>query len=150
MAYFVTGATGFIGSNLIPLLLERTANKRGAAGHIHLLVRESSMPRMQQRIESWTKGDPAMGKRLKPLLGVAPEAIAKLNERPITHFFHLAAIYDMTAGDELNQLANISIFASGRRSQTSNVGRSSPATVNWGTIEDSSRWFSNNSMIRRF
>jgi NAD(P)-dependent dehydrogenase (short-subunit alcohol dehydrogenase family)/thioester reductase-like protein len=115
MAYFVTGATGFIGSNLIPLLLERTAGKRGAAGHIHLLVRESSMPRMQQRIEGWTKGDPAMRKRLKPvigdlhepLLGVSPEAIAKLNERPITHFFHLAAIYDMTAGDEVNQLANI-------------------------------------------
>ena len=45
MAYFVTGATGFIGSNLIPLLLERTARKRGAAGEIHLLVRESSLAR---------------------------------------------------------------------------------------------------------
>ena len=115
MAYFVTGATGFIGSNLIPLLLERTAGKRGAAGHIHLLVRESSMPRMEQRIAGWTKGDATARKRLKPvagdlhepLLGVAPEAIAALSERGIAHLFHLAAIYDMTAGAEVNQLANI-------------------------------------------
>jgi NAD(P)-dependent dehydrogenase (short-subunit alcohol dehydrogenase family)/thioester reductase-like protein len=115
MAYFVTGATGFIGSNLIPLLLERTAGKRGAAGHIHLLVRESSMPRMQQRIDSWAKNDPAARKRLKPvigdlhepLLGIATEDTAALGERGVTHFFHLAAIYDMTAGAEVNQLANI-------------------------------------------
>jgi NAD(P)-dependent dehydrogenase (short-subunit alcohol dehydrogenase family)/thioester reductase-like protein len=115
MAYFVTGATGFIGSNLIPLLLERTAGKRGAAGHIHLLVRESSLTRMEQRIAGWTKGDATARKRLKPvvgdlhepLLGVAPEAIAALSERGIAHVFHLAAIYDMTAGAEVNQLANI-------------------------------------------
>jgi NAD(P)-dependent dehydrogenase (short-subunit alcohol dehydrogenase family)/thioester reductase-like protein len=115
VAYFVTGATGFIGSNLIPLLLERTAAKRGAAGHIHLLVRESSLPRMEKRIESWTKGDAAARKRLKPvvgdlhepLLGLSSEAVAGLAERGISHFFHLAAIYDMTAGDEVNQLANI-------------------------------------------
>ncbi len=30
MAYFVTGATGFIGGNLVPLLLKRTARQRGA------------------------------------------------------------------------------------------------------------------------
>jgi short-subunit dehydrogenase/thioester reductase-like protein len=115
MAYFVTGATGFIGSNLIPLLLERTASRRGPSGHIHLLVRESSLPRMQARIESWTKGDAAARKRIRPvlgdlhepLLGVAAEAIAGLDQQPISHFFHLAAIYDMTAGDEVNQLANI-------------------------------------------
>ncbi|HWE59490.1 MAG TPA: SDR family oxidoreductase [Solirubrobacteraceae bacterium] len=115
MAYFVTGATGFIGSNLIPLLLERAAGKRGAAGHIHLLVRESSLPRMERRLAGWTKGDATARKRLKPvvgdlhepLLGVAPEAIAALSERGIAHVFHLAAIYDMTAGAEVNQLANI-------------------------------------------
>ncbi|MGH2835958.1 MAG: SDR family oxidoreductase, partial [Solirubrobacteraceae bacterium] len=115
MAYFVTGATGFIGSNLIPLLLERTTGRRGAAGHIHLLVRESSLPRMERRIEGWGRGDAAVRRRLRPVvgdlhepsLGVAPAVVAALSEREIKHFFHLGAIYDMTAGDELNQLANI-------------------------------------------
>ena len=115
MAYFVTGATGFIGSNLIPLLLKRTARKRGTAGQIHMLVRESSLARMERRIDAWAVTNPAARVRLKPvvgdlhepLLGIDPETIALLRERGIAHFFHLAAIYDMTAGDEVNQLANV-------------------------------------------
>ena len=115
MAYFVTGATGFIGSNLIPLLLERTARRRGAAAEIHLLVRESSLARMQRRIDAWAAANPAARRRLKPVvgdlyepsLGVSAQTAAALRERGIMHFFHLAAIYDMTAGDEVNQLANV-------------------------------------------
>ncbi len=115
MAYFVTGATGFIGNNLIPLLLARTAGRRGAAGEIHMLVRESSLVRMEHRIDTWAASDPTVRKRLKPvvgdlyepLLGIAPQTSAALRQRGIAHFFHLAAIYDMTAGDEVNQLANV-------------------------------------------
>ena len=43
----------------------------------------------------------------EPLLGIDPETIAALREQGIAHFFHLAAIYDMTAGAEVNQLANV-------------------------------------------
>ncbi|HET9093643.1 MAG TPA: SDR family oxidoreductase [Solirubrobacteraceae bacterium] len=115
MAYFVTGATGFIGSHLIPLLLQRTAGRRGASGHLHLLVRESSLPRLEHRIGEWARGDAALARRLRPvvgdlhepLLGVAPETIETLAAARVAHFFHLAAIYDMTAGAELNQLSNI-------------------------------------------
>src|SRR5579875_3184630 len=109
MAYFVTGATGFIGSNLIPLLLKRTVRRRGTAGHIHMLVRESSLGRMEQMIDAWAVTNPAARTRLKPvvgdlhepLLGIDSETIELLRERGILHFFHLAAIYDMTAGDEV-------------------------------------------------
>jgi NAD(P)-dependent dehydrogenase (short-subunit alcohol dehydrogenase family)/thioester reductase-like protein len=115
MAYFVTGATGFIGSNLIPLLLKRTMRSRGAAGEIHMLVRESSVARMERRIDAWAMFNPAARTRLKPvvgdlhepLLGIDEETISLLRERGIAHFFHLAAIYDMTAGNEVNQLANV-------------------------------------------
>ena len=38
MAYFVTGATGFIGRNLVQRLLSRTARKQGSAGDIYVLM----------------------------------------------------------------------------------------------------------------
>ncbi|HWJ50635.1 MAG TPA: SDR family oxidoreductase, partial [Solirubrobacteraceae bacterium] len=40
MAYFVTGATGFIGSRLVERLLDKRQGK------IYVLVRESSKPRL--------------------------------------------------------------------------------------------------------
>ena len=40
MAYFVTGATGFIGRRLIELLLEKRQGK------VYVLVRESSLKRL--------------------------------------------------------------------------------------------------------
>ena len=90
MTYFVTGATGFIGRHLVERLLERD-------GDIHVLVREES----QEKLEALGWGDrvkPVIGDLSQPSLGVSDEDKQAL--QGVDHFFHLAAIYDMTADDE--------------------------------------------------
>ncbi|MBA3808103.1 MAG: SDR family oxidoreductase [Solirubrobacterales bacterium] len=109
MAYFVTGATGFIGSRLVERLLE---NRQGK---IYMLVRESSKPRLDDLIERWsllagnsaaTRVQPVVGDLRRPLLGVEQEQIDELSGK-VTHFFHLAAVYDMTAPAERNNAVNV-------------------------------------------
>ena len=66
MAYFVTGATGFIGRHLVERLLERD-------GEIHVLVREASRPRLDALIERWGAQDrvhPVVGDLDQPHLGL--------------------------------------------------------------------------------
>src|SRR4051795_6473252 len=105
MAYFVTGATGFIGRHLVEQLLKRD-------GEIYVLVREGSLDKLQERIDQW---GPEAKERVKPVtgdlgekrLGVGDEQVAELKAAGIDHFFHLAAIYDMTADDERNEELNV-------------------------------------------
>jgi thioester reductase-like protein len=109
MGYFVTGATGFIGSRLVERLLEKRQ------GTIYVLVRESSKPRLNDLIERWSmlvgssaaeRVQPVVGDLRRPLLGVEKEQIAELIGN-VTHFFHLAAVYDMTAPAERNNAVNV-------------------------------------------
>jgi NAD(P)-dependent dehydrogenase (short-subunit alcohol dehydrogenase family) len=104
MSYFVTGATGFIGRFLVNELL---ANRDG---EIYLLCREGSRARLDALItQKWGGSSrlvPVVGDLRADRLGVDPEWIAEQRGR-IDHFFHLAAIYDMTASDELNETLNV-------------------------------------------
>ena len=103
MAYFVTGATGFIGRHLVQELL---GNRDG---DVFVLVREGSRERLQDLIASWPDGErvkPVVGDLAEPLLGVDPGWIDAHKGR-IDHVFHLAAIYDMTAGEEVNDRMNV-------------------------------------------
>ena len=104
MAYFVTGATGFIGRHLVERLLERE-------GDIHVLVRARSQNRLDALIERWgaraaQRVKPVLGDLAQPRLGVCDEQIAALGGQ-VEHFFHLAAIYDMTAPEEVNERLNV-------------------------------------------
>jgi NAD(P)-dependent dehydrogenase (short-subunit alcohol dehydrogenase family) len=102
MSYFVTGATGFIGRHLVERLLERE-------GDIHVLVREGSEDKLDRlRAAAGDRADrikPVKGDLSEPLLGVSEEDRAAL--KGVEHFFHLAAIYDMTADEERNKRLNV-------------------------------------------
>ncbi len=103
MAYFVTGATGFIGRHLVAELLENRDDE------IFVLVRNGSQARMEALIRSW--GHPhrvttVVGDLTRPGLGV-PAGWVKQHRGSIDHFFHLAALYDMTAPSELNEQLNV-------------------------------------------
>jgi thioester reductase-like protein len=102
MAYFVTGATGFIGRFLVERLLERE-------GDIHVLVRAGSRGRLDALVERWGAGDrvkPVVGDLAEERLGIDPFWIAE-HAGAIDHVFHLAAVYDMAADEERNQVANV-------------------------------------------
>ena len=103
MAYFVTGATGFIGRHLVQELIDHRE------GTIHLLCREGSLPRLERLIEQWGGSErlvPVIGDLRAPMLGVDEAWIAS-HRGEIDHFFHLAAIYDMTASAEMNEELNV-------------------------------------------
>ena len=103
MTYFVTGATGFIGRFLVQELLD---NRQG---EIFVLVRDGSQAKLDRLIASWghpKRVTPVVGDISAPALGVDPAWVAA-HRGKIEHFFHLAAIYDITAGDEVNDRLNI-------------------------------------------
>ncbi len=103
MGYFVTGATGFIGRHLVAELLDHRE------GEIFVLVRPGSRARMEMLLRRWDAGSrvvPVEGDLTKPRLGL-PRAWIREHRGTIDHFFHLAAIYDMTAPDELNETLNV-------------------------------------------
>lgn len=99
MNYFVTGITGFIGQQFLQELSKRD-------GKIYALVRESSVKKIEKlRFENGLSEDQLVavtGDLSAPLCGVDVDALDNVD-----HFFHVGAVYDLTANQEQQAAANI-------------------------------------------
>jgi thioester reductase-like protein len=102
VSVFITGVTGFIGRRLLERLLARD-------GDVYALARSQSVGKLEELAQRLGAGDrvrPVVGDLSAPMLGIDPEWVRE-HAGEVEHVFHLAAIYDMEASDEANELANV-------------------------------------------
>jgi len=104
MQYFITGATGFIGKRLVARLLEREGAR------IFFLVRQRDPERLQALYDFWgcddTRATPVVGDLTQDMLGVSAADRRKLGKKT-THFFHVAAVYDLSADADRQLQVNV-------------------------------------------
>ena len=102
LTVLVTGATGFIGRHLVQELVDHRD------GTVYVLCREASLERMHALVRGWgaDRVVPVVGDLGTDGLGVDQGWVAE-HRGEVNHFFHLAAIYDMTADDATNEELNV-------------------------------------------
>ncbi|WP_036826463.1 SDR family oxidoreductase, partial [Photobacterium sanctipauli] len=104
MNYFITGATGFIGSQLLQRLAKRPGDiyilsyDQLSDDRLNALIEKHSLPK--------NKFHTIKGSITEPNLGISAEDTKAFTGK-IDQFFHLAAIYDLQADEEDMMRANI-------------------------------------------
>lgn len=102
--YFVTGAFGFIVKRLVKKLLERKGST------VYFLVRKESANKVAALRAYWgvsaARAVAVRGDLINKKLDVIADDIKKLKGH-IDHFYHLAAVYDLSADGESEVAGNI-------------------------------------------
>ncbi len=106
-AIFFTGFPGFLGSELLPRVLERSAGSEAVC-----LVQPKYAPLAQERLEQIILAHPPLAGRVRIVEGdiAAPDlglAGAAALEARIVEIFHLAAIYDLSVGRDAAMRVNV-------------------------------------------
>ncbi|MEM8715857.1 MAG: SDR family oxidoreductase [Cyanobacteria bacterium P01_G01_bin.4] len=103
MNYFVTGLTGFIGNQLLEYLAKRE-------GTVYALVRPSSQTTIRELRHRYHLSEQQLvaieGDLTQPLCGLQEKDINELKAK-VDKFYHLGAIYNLTADAEAQQRANV-------------------------------------------
>jgi NAD(P)-dependent dehydrogenase (short-subunit alcohol dehydrogenase family) len=104
MNYLITGATGFIGQHLVERLLRREKTV------VHALVRPASVYKIAELRNKLGVSEKQLvalpGSLDQPLLGLDSKQRKALRGK-VDHFFHLAAIYDLTMDAASQEKANV-------------------------------------------